>query len=273
MNPILQRAWLWLIIIALCAGGCTRIFENDQDAQARQALQDLMAIQDQFHKENKRYAKNFLEIAKYNLKYHNGIVYLEIESAGKNKYRAISLPAESTTARVFAYDTSRGGYYEMDEEEVAQYVLGALNHIRQEQREKTIFDFLSGGMLICLFWFGFRMFTRYKESGTGWVWWPYFLCLTPLSLAVASLNHMDRNISLSTELLTVMGTGFGVSILCLVLAGIGLTKIPAKGEHQALQGLAVCTILMTLFSGWVLAQFYLTYSQPKTNTMYFKQGP
>jgi len=117
MKPILQRPLLWLIIIAFCATGCTRIFENDYDAQARRALLDLMAIQDQFHKENKRYAKNLLEIAKYNLEYHNGIVYLEIESAGKDKYRAIALPAESTTARVFAYDTRRGGYYEMDDDD------------------------------------------------------------------------------------------------------------------------------------------------------------
>ena len=270
MNSILQRPWLWLIIIALCAGGCTRIFENDQDAQARRALQDLMAIQDQFHKENKRYARNLVEIDTYNLKYHNGLVYLEIESAGKDKYRAISLPAESTTARVFAYDTSRGGYYEMDQEEVAQYVLGALNHIRKEQREKVIFDYLSAGMLICLTWFGIRMFTRYKESGTGWVWIPYFLCLAPLSLAVAALNHMDRDISLSTELLLLMGTGFGVSILCSLLAGFGLTKIPAKGEHPILQGLAVCTIALSLSAGAILAQSYLTYSQPKTNTHYFK---
>ena len=271
MNPILQRPWLWLIIIALCASGCTRIFENNQDAQARQALQDLMAIQEQFHKENKRYAKNLVEIEKYNLKYHSGIVYLEIESAGKDKYRAITLPAESTTARVFAYDTSHGGYYEMDEEEVAQYVLGALNHIRKEQREKATFDYLSAGMLICLFWFGARMFTRYKEPRTGWVWWPYFLCLAPLSLAVAGLNHIDRETSFSTELLTLMGAGFGVSVLCLVLAGIGLTRIPAKGEYHILQGIAACTIFIALFNGVVLAHSYFTHSQAKSNTLYFKE--
>ncbi len=270
MNPILQRPWLWLIIIALCASGCIRIFENDQDAQARQALQDLMAIQDQFHKENKRYAKNLLEIQKYNLKYHSGIVYLEIESAGKNKYRAISLPAESTTARVFAYDTRQGGYYEMGEEEVTHYVLGALNHIRKEQREKATFDYLSAGMLICLFWFGSRMFIRHKESRTGWVWGPYFLCLAPLSLAVAALNHMDTNISLSTELTILIGAGVGISILCLILAGIGLSKIPVQGERPILQGIAVCTIFITLFSGVVLAQSYFIYSQPKINTLYFK---
>lgn len=270
MNPILQRPWLWLIIIALCASGCTRIFENDQDVQARQALQDLMAIQDQFHKENKRYAKNLVEIQKYNLKYHTGIVYLEIESAGKNKYRAISLPAESTTARVFAYDTRQGGYYEMGEVEVAQYVLGALNHIRKEQREKATFDYLSAGMLICLFWFGIRMFTRHRESRTGWVWGPYFLCLAPLSLAVTALNHMDRETSFSTELLILMGSGFGVSVICLLLAGIGLSKIPAQSERPILQGIAVCTIFISLFSGVILAQSYFAYSQPKANTLYFK---
>ncbi len=270
MNPILQRPWLWLIIIALCASGCTRIFENDQDAQARQALQDLIAIQDQFHKENNRYAKNLMEIQKYNLKYHSGIVYLEIESAGKNKYRAISLPAESITARVFAYDTAKGGYYEMGEEEVAQYVLGALNHIRKEQREKAVFDYLSVGMLICLFWFGLRTLTRYKESRTGWVWWPYFLCLSPLALALATLNHMGIDTSLSTELAIVMSTGLGMSVLCLILAGVGITKIPAKGEHHILQGIAICTILISLSSGAILVNSYFTFSKPKVNTLYFK---
>ena len=270
MKPILQRPLLWLIIIAFCASGCTRIFVNDYDAQARRALLDLMAIQDQFHKENKRYAKNLLEIAKYNLEYHNGIVYLEIESAGKDKYRAIALPAESTTARVFAYDTSRGGYYEMDEEEVGQYVLGALNHIRKEQGEKAIFDYLSGGMLVCLLWFGMRMFARYKESRTAWVWVPYFLSLAPLSLAVASLNHMDRYTFLSTELLALMGTGFGISALCFILACISFTKIPAKGNHPILQSLAVCIIFISLSTGAILAHTYYTYSQPKGNTMYFK---
>jgi hypothetical protein len=125
-------------------------------------------------------------------------------------------------------------------------------------------------MLMGLFWFGIRMFTRYKESGTGWVWWPYFLCLAPLSLAVAVLNHMDRNIFLSAELLLLMATGFGVAILCLTLASIGMTKIPAKGEHPILQGLAICTISISLFTGVILAQSYFTYSQPKTNTLYFK---
>ncbi len=271
MNPFIKRLFLWLLIIALSTSGCTRLFEKDQDAQARQALQDLMAIQEQFHKENNRYAKNLVEIKKYNLKYHSGIVYLEIEKAGKGSYRAIALPAESTTARVFAYDTGQGGFYEMGDEEVAQYVLGALNFIRQEQREKAVIDYISAGMMLCLFWFGIRMFTRYKEPRTGWVWWPYFLSLLPLGLVVAGLNHMDKDIFLSPLLLALMGTGVGVSVICTVLVSIGLFKIPEKGEYHILRGIAVCTIFISLFNGLVLTYSYTTYSQPKTtNTLYFK---
>jgi hypothetical protein len=273
MNPILKQSWLWLIIIALYASGCTRIFENDQDVQARQAMQDLMAIQEQFHKENQRYAKNLVEIQKYNLKYHTGIVYLEIESADKNKYRAISLPAESTTARVFAYDTDKGGFYEMGDEEVAQYVLGALNHIRKDQREKAIFDYLSGGMLICLFWFGLRMFARNKDQRSGWVWGPYFFCLAPLAFSVTVLNHMDRNISMSSDLLILMGTGFGISALCLIISGIGMAKIPSQGDYPILRGIAICTIIISMFNGFVMFNSYQTYSQPKVNnTLYFKEA-
>jgi hypothetical protein len=270
MKSILQRLWLWFIIIALCASGCTRIFESDQDAQARRALQDLMSIQEKFHKENKRYAKNLLEIQKYNLEYHNGIVYLEIESAGKDKYRAISLPAESLTARVFAFDTSKGGYYEMGEEEVSKYVLGALNHIRKEQREKMIFDYISGGMLICLFWFGIRMLSRYKEYRTGWLWWPYFLCLVPLTMSMLTLNHMDVDISLSRELEIFMYIALGMSIICVLLAGVGLARIPAKGENGIIKGIAACTILMSLFSGVMVFDSYFLFSKPQTNTLYFK---
>ena len=85
-----------------------------------------------FYQENKRYTGNLAEIEKYNLTYDTGIVYMEIEKADKDGYRAISLPAESTTARVFSFDTEQGGFYEMQDDEVARYVLGALRQIREE---------------------------------------------------------------------------------------------------------------------------------------------
>jgi len=114
------------------------------------------------------------------------------------------------------------------------------------------------------------MFTRYKESRTGWVWWPYFLCLAPLAMAMLTLNHMDVDISLSSELEIFMYIALGLSILCFLLAVIGIAKIPTKGEYGILQGIAVCTILISLSSGLLVINSYFLFSKPKTNTLYFK---
>jgi len=127
-------------------------------------------------------------------------------------------------------------------------------------------------MLICILAFGLRMFVRYREARSGWTWAPYFLCLVPLTFSVAVLNHMNEDILLSSELIILLAAGFGISFLCLVIAGIGLTRIPEKGEHQILKGVALCTILISLFSGIVMAQTYYTYSQPKQQKLYFKPG-
>ena len=128
MNPKLQSLLCTALLLLLTS--CSNVFELDSDVQARQALFDLMNIQDQFYQENNRYAGKLLEIEKYNFKYHTGIVYMEIERADKDGYRAISLPAESTTARVFAFDTNEGGFYEMQDEEVSL----SLIHISEPTR-------------------------------------------------------------------------------------------------------------------------------------------
>ena len=155
---------------------CGQIFEIDADVQARQALLDLVKIQEKFYQENKRYANSHAEVAKYDLKYHSGIVYMEIESAGKDKYRAVALPAESTTARVFAYDSDQGGFYEMEEDEVSRYVLGALRAIRDEKHKKDLNELtgwiLMGGMVFL----GLRFFVRYRSKENNPGIWAYILC-------------------------------------------------------------------------------------------------
>ena len=146
----LSRSFLYAALLLLLTS-CSNIFELDSDVQARQALFDMMKVQDQFYQENKRYAGKLFEIEKYDFKYHRGIVYMEIEQADKDGYRAIALPAESLSARVFAYDTKEGGFYEMEDDEVSRYVLGALRQIRDEKRKEDISDFtawiMMGGMV------------------------------------------------------------------------------------------------------------------------------
>ena len=132
MNKLFRLFFILFFLFFLTS--CSNIFELNSDVLARQALFDLMKIQEKFYQENKRFAGKLDEIKKYHFKYDTGIVYMEIETADKDGYRAISLPAESTTARVFAFDTKQGGFYEMQDDEVARYVLGALRQIREEKR-------------------------------------------------------------------------------------------------------------------------------------------
>ena len=159
----MNRQFIAFVLSAVFLTGCTDLFEHTSDVQARRALKDLIAIQEAFHEENKRYAKNLIELEKYNLTYHAGIVYLEIESAGENGYRAISLPAESTTARAFAFDSKKGGYYEMDDIEVSQYVLGALNFIRAQQRDAWLIDLSSYFLLGISFILAGRIWLSHRE--------------------------------------------------------------------------------------------------------------
>ena len=179
---------------------CNQIFEVDADVQARQALLDLMKIQEKFYQENQRYATNLAEIEKYNLKYHTGIVYMEIEKATKDNFRAIALPAESNTARVFAFDTEQGGFYEMDEEEVSRYVLGALRHIRDEKHKKDLSELVGWVLMGGMGFLGLRFFSRYRSQENNTAILAYSLCLPPLAWSVALLGNMEKNITYTSTI-------------------------------------------------------------------------
>ena len=92
---------------------------------------------------------------------------MEIEKADEDGYRAISLPAESTTARVFAFDTGQGGFYEMQDDEVARYVLGALRQIREEKQKKNIWDLIAWIMMSAMVFVGLRFVSSYKTKENG----------------------------------------------------------------------------------------------------------
>ena len=107
MHFFSEKKLLLLLTFITFIVSCASIFEHNYDVMARQALFDLMRAQETYHAKHNKYANNLGQFSNQDLKYHTGIVYLEIQSAGKDEYRAISLPAESTTARVFIYDTSK----------------------------------------------------------------------------------------------------------------------------------------------------------------------
>ncbi len=250
---------LFIFFLALTLSACSRVFEHEADVQARKALQDLMTIQEKYHQKHNRYARNLLQIKDYNLKYHTGVVYLQIEYADQNGYRAIALPAESTTARVFAYDTKKGGYYEMEEEEVAQYVLGALNFIRKEQAKKQVndgFSLLFLGILLAL---GVRFVLRHREKENRPLSTAYFLGLGALAWALAVLNHMGPDIVFSGRLIGLTGAALLLAVLSL---GLNLRWLAARSipfVSPTLLTWVGCTSLLSLFSGGVMIHTLIQY--------------
>jgi len=255
----ISRLFISLFLLIFTAS-CSQHFENNLDFQAKKALQDLMVIQESFYAENQRYAHNLVEIEKYNLKYHNGLVYLEIESAGKDQYRAISLPAESTTARVFAFDTSKGGFYEMDEIEVSQYVLGALKHIRKEQSDKSISANAFYLLLATLFVLGVRLQARFKESKNQPVFAAFYLSLIPLTWSFSVLNYMSKDIVFSSSLSGVSVAAFAIAVLILVIDGWWFKRQNIYDTSASLFSLLAMTLIIALFSGGVMIHTFLGYS-------------
>jgi len=254
MNRLLILAFL-----ALFLTGCSGLFEHSSDVQARKALKDLMAIQEAFHKENKRYAKNLVELDKYKLTYHAGIVYLEIESAGENGYRAIALPAESTTARAFAFDTKKGGYYEMDEIEVSQYVLGALNFIRAQQRDALLIDLSSYFLLGISFFLGGRIWLQNREKNFLPVFGAFFLGMAGLSWAVFVMHYMTPDVVFSATLKACTAAALGAGIFSLMLAVLSLGERIRSTLPAALIGLVGTSLIVSIFSAGVLLNTLWTY--------------
>ena len=255
----ISRLFFALILLIFTAS-CSQLFENNVDAQARKALKDLMEIQDAFYAENQRYARNLAEIEKYHLKYHNGLVYLQIESADKVQYRAISLPAESTTARVFAFDTTQGGFYEMDEIEVSQYVLGALNHIRGEQADKRTSEYAFFLLLGFIFILGTRFQTRFKDTKNRPVFAAFYLSLIPLIWSFFVLNHMSKDIVFSNYLNGITAVAFVLAGLTILIDGWWLKTRKIKETPSSLWSLLAMTMIISFCSGGVMVNTFLEYS-------------
>jgi len=257
-----SRFLIFPLLVLLLLGGCKRLFETASDVQARSALQDLMRIQEDYHKKNNRYARNLIEVgeAGFKLDYHTGIVYVEIEQADADTWRAVALPAESATARVFAYDSLKGGFYEMDDKEVASYVLGALNFIRHRQSGQRTLDGLALGIILVLGGFGLRTWLRHRVPGAGWLAAPFLLCIPPLALSALSLVHMEPDIVLSGWLRGLLIGNCVLAALCVGGTWMGFKKIQRGEALTSLSALAVCTVLISLFNVLVATHTFINFS-------------
>jgi len=258
MNKLFRLFFSLLLLFFLTS--CSNIFELNSDVLARQAIFDLMKIQEKFYQKNKRFAGKLDEIKKYHFKYDTGIVYMEIEKADKHGYRAISLPAESTTARVFAFDTKQGGFYEMQDDEVARYVLGALRQIREEKRKKNIGDLIAWIMMSAMVFVGLRFIYRYKAKTNISLLGAYFSCLFPLGWSIAIIGKMEKNILFSNQVSQFTWAGLMLAVVSVVLGFKWLQRKKEESPPPSLLSLMVCTLLIATISGSVMVHTLITYS-------------
>ena len=185
---------------------------------------------------------------------------MEIEREDKDGYRAISLPAESTSARVFAFDSKQGGFYEMEDDEVSRYVLGALRQIREEKRKEELSDFtawiMMGGMVLL----GLRFISRYKKPENNLLLGAYIFCLFPLAWSIAVLGKLDKNIVFSAQISQLTWASLGLALTSFILGCKWILNKKKETPQPSLLSLMACTLLIAFFGGAVMLHTLITYS-------------
>jgi 4-amino-4-deoxy-L-arabinose transferase-like glycosyltransferase len=251
-----------LLTAILFTSGCGNIFEHNSDVQAREALQKLIKAQELFFKENESYARHISVIEdakKYDIEYHKGVVYMEVETIYDKGYRAIALPAESTTARVFAFDTKQGGFYEMKDAEVSRYVLGALKHIRKEESHKNITDFSSIILSTVLVIFGLKSYLKSREEKQTGIYLSFFTSIFPLAWSLGTLNHLDKDTTLSWLVHFGIFGSLAIAIFCLLSCIRSFKFLFQTPNTASVMGLYISMVITTTFSLGVIGHTLFTY--------------
>jgi len=251
-----------LLTAILFTSGCGNIFEHDSDVQAREALKKLIKAQELFFKDNDSYARHISAIEdakKYDIEYHKGVVYMEVETIYDKGYRAIALPAESITARVFAFDTKQGGFYEMDDAEVSRYVLGALKHIRKEENYKNITDFSSIILSTILIIFGLKSYLKNREEKQTSIYLSFFASIFPLAWSLGILNHMDKDTTLSWLVHFGVFGSLAIAIFCLLSCMRGFKLLFQNPDAVSAMGLYISVTTTATFSLGVIGHTIFTY--------------
>ena len=248
--------------IFLSAIGCNVFFETDTDLRAQQALKKLMVAQEKYREKYSRYARTLFDMEKkgeYDISYHKGLVYMEIETASEKSYRAIALPAESTTARVFAYDSNKGGYYEMDKEETAKYVLGAFRSIQKEKKFKRINDMSSIFLIAIVAILGIYPMIQKREPGYNPTYITHLVSLPPLFFSLTALNHMNDQMVITPFLKNNIYLSVGLAFICFFVFLKQCRKYYRIRGATSLVGILTSICLSSLFTLWVMIQTLIKY--------------
>jgi hypothetical protein len=233
------------------------LFETRGDRAARTDLQRLAEAEGRYWSDHHTYTVAFTDLGPAPFEATEG-VYLQVETANQTRFRAIAMPRESHTARVFALEAEEGKAHvkELDDDEVSTYVLGAMKAIRSTQRLKLSLAAFSTLGLIGLLLYGIAL---HRKGGAGQ--WrasaPYFLGLIPLYVTLILSTFVDEHTYIGPLVLVMALAGAIGGLSGIAIGIITLWQSFTREENFHFRRLALIGILFAVLG--IVSPFYTFY--------------
>lgn len=233
------------------------LFETRGDREAHADLQRLAEAENRYWTDHHTYTVSFAELGPSPFEPTPGI-YVQVEAATPTRFRAVAMPRESHTARVFVVEAEEGhgGVTELGKEEVSTYVLGALKTIQGAEGLK-----LSLAALATLGFAGLMMYgiVLHRKGGTGQ--WrastPYFLGSLTLYVTLILSTYVDEHTYIGPLVLIMAVTGATASLSSILLGTITLWRSIVEETGFQFRRLALAGVLFALLG--LVGPFYTFY--------------
>jgi hypothetical protein len=235
----------------------SQLFETRGDRSAQADLERLAEAENRYWTEHQTYVEAFDQLGPPAFKATKDI-YLQVEIANRSHFRAVAMPRESHTARVFALeaDNGLGLVTEMEGKEVSTYVLGALKTIRSTERLKRSLAAFSTLGLIGLLIYG-MLIHRKGVPGQWRASAPYFLGLVPLYVTLILSTFVDEHTYVGPLIIGMAVTGAVASLASIILGTITLWRSLTTEEGFHFRRLALVGVLFAVVG--IVSPFYTFY--------------
>ncbi|HUJ80211.1 MAG TPA: type IV pilin protein [Nitrospiria bacterium] len=246
---------LWLVHASTAHAGA--LFETSADRAAQDDLQRLAQAEGRYWTNHHAYTGVFADLGPPTFEATKGI-YLQVETATPSQFRAIAMPRESHSARVFALEANGGKatVKELDDNEVSTYVFGALKMIRSTQRMKLSLAAFSSAGLLGLLIYGARLH-RKGAAGQWRASAPYFLGLIPLYVTLILSTFVDEHTYIGPLVLVMAVAGVLGGLSSIIIGVVTLWQSITQERDFHFRRLALVGILFAVLG--LVSPFYTFY--------------
>jgi hypothetical protein len=263
--PLFPSAWKPLLAVSLglwlshstAPAQAAPLFETREDRAAQADLRRLAEAENRYWTEHHAYIVAFSDLSPTPFEATENI-YVQVESADGTHFRAIAMPRESHTARVFVLEANEGRatVKELNEDEVTNYVLGALRKIRSAERLKLFLATFSTLGLIGLLIYGI-IIHRKGAPGQWRASAPYFLGLIPLYVTLILSTFVDEHTYTGPLVLGMAAAGAIGSLSSIAIGVTTLWRSITREEGFQFRRLALVGVLFAVVG--IVGPFYTFY--------------